>query len=80
MSYAVIKVTNGNFEVVSEWKDGNLKGARIAWRNACNALDNDKNFHGEGVIEVVDAGLNVVDGMRYYLNVPAEEAAAAPAA
>lgn len=74
MNYAVIKVTNGSFKIESEWNNDNKKGARVDWRNKCNALDNDSNFHGEAVVEVVDANMNVVDGMRYYLNVPAEDA------
>lgn len=74
MNYAVIKVTNGSFKIESEWANDNKKGARIDWRNKCNALDNDAEFRGESVIEVVDANMNVVDGMRYYLNVPVEEA------
>ena len=74
MNYAVIKVTNGSFKIESEWANDNKKGARIDWRNKCNALDNDAEFRGESVIEVVDANMNVVDGMRYYLNVPVEDA------
>lgn len=73
MNYAVIKATNGSFKIESEWAN-DKKGARIDWRNKCNALDNDAEFRGEAVIEVVDANMNVVDGMRYYLNVPVEEA------
>ena len=74
MNYAVIKVTNGSFKIESEWANDDKKGARIDWRNKCNALDGDAEFRGEAVIEVVDASMNVVDGMRYYLNVPAEDA------
>lgn len=75
MNYAVIKCTNGNFKIESEWANDNKKGARVDWRNKCNSLDNDSNFHGTAVIEVVDANMNVVDDMRYFINVPAPESA-----
>ena len=40
MKYAVVKTTDGNFNIASEWND-NLKGAREAWHAECKNLRND---------------------------------------
>ena len=59
MKYAVVKVSNGNFSVVSEWAD-NRQGAIMAWHGEFRALWNSPDVFS-AVVKVVDENLDTVE-------------------
>ena len=69
MKYAVIKNTDGNFNIVSEWD--NADSAIKGWHSQCVALMNDSSFT-EGFCAVIDSQLNIMS--QYYQRIAHEQA------
>jgi len=65
MKYAVIEVTNGNFNIKSEHGE-NLQAAKVAFHDRCKALWNDAPTKTAKVM-IVDEQLDCVEGYREYI-------------
>lgn len=59
MKYYVIRVSNGNMTIASEW-DNNLEGAKSAFHGDCKTFINAPDVI-RGVVAIVDEELNVVE-------------------
>ena len=70
MKYALIEVTNGNFNVKSEHGE-NLQAAKVAFHDRCKVLWNDTPTKTAEVM-IVDEQLDCVEGYREYIHHEAE--------
>lgn len=71
MKYAVTKVVNGNFSVVSEHGD-DLTGARNAFWNQCIALNSAPDVV-TATVEIVDENQDVVEGKKEQISHEVEQ-------
>lgn len=76
MSYAVIAVTDGNFNIHSEHGD-NLEAAKFKWHEYSMALINDSETR-EAMIKICDQNLDLVDHYMEYINKDLQDAQAEP--
>jgi hypothetical protein len=65
MKYAVIEVTNGNFNIKSEHGE-NLQGAKVAFHDRCKVLWNDTATK-TAKVKIVDENLDCVEGYAEYI-------------
>lgn len=67
MKYAVIKVTDGNFNIHGEgWADAPEK-AKVSYHGLCQSLWNDPNVLN-AYAAVIDEQLDVVDGCKEFIH------------
>ena len=66
MNYAIIKVSNGNFTVDSEWGT-NLNSAKIAFHRVAQTLWNAPDVI-TAYIMIVDEQLDVVEGYKEFIH------------
>lgn len=59
MKYYVVRVSNGNMTIASEWNN-DLNGAKSAYHNDCRTLFNAPDVI-RGIVAIVDEELNVVE-------------------
>lgn len=73
MKYYVIRVSNGNLTIASEWNN-DLNGAKVAYHNDCKTFWNAPDVI-RGVVAIVDEELNVVGGYKEIIthDAPVEE-------
>lgn len=69
MKYAVIKVSNGNFSIVSEWDDDITK-AIVNFHNVCTALWNAEDVNS-GCVAVCDEQMHIhkIELIKYQIEV-----------
>lgn len=67
MKYAVIAVTNGNYNVHAEGFTDNLDGAKVNYHGYCEALWNDSETTSATVM-IADENLDVVEGYKEYIH------------
>ena len=65
MKYAIIEVTNGNYNIHTE--HGDLVSAKVEFHNRCRLLWNDPGTTTACVI-IVDTNLNAVEGYREFIS------------
>lgn len=71
MKYAVTKVSNGNFFIVSE-HGNDLQAARNAYWDQCKALNNASDVVS-ATVAIIDENQDVVEGKKEYISHPAAE-------
>lgn len=64
--FDVVQKVNGNLTIASTWED-NKNGAKQAFHERCKLLYADKDTTS-GVVAILDDNLDVVDGMKEYIN------------
>jgi len=64
--YDVVQKVNGSLVIVSTWED-NKTGAKQAFHERCKLLYSDKDTTS-GVVAILDDNLDVVDGMKEFIN------------
>ena len=64
MKYAVIRCTDGNYDVHSEHP--NIEAAKIAFHSYCASLWNDKNTK-MATVKIVDENLDNAEGYRDFI-------------
>lgn len=65
MKYAVLKCTNGNFAIDSEWD--NLDSAKVSYHNLCSSLWNAGDVQ-TACVGIVDENLDFVPGYREFIS------------
>lgn len=76
--YAVVTVTDGAFLIRSEWSD--KEKAFAAFHSLCAALYNDPSMAGKaGMVKVLDANLDCVDGKMEFIDRTNENSSETPA-
>lgn len=65
MKYAVLKASNGNFFIDSEWSD--LTKAKVQFHTVCRTMWNATDVL-TAKVEIVDEQLNVVEDYREYIH------------
>ena len=61
MKYAVIAVTNGNYNIHAEGFTDNPDGAKVSYHDYCKALWNDPDTT-KATVAIVDENLDVLEG------------------
>ena len=74
MTYAIVKVTDGNYNIDSEGYT-NINSAKVQFHNLCSALWNDPGTTTACVM-ITDTNLNAVDGYREFISKVQPEPAA----
>lgn len=69
MKYAVIAVTDGNYNIHTEHQDVNA--AKVEYHGYCKALWNDPNTTS-AMVAIVDENLDVVERYKEYISHPTE--------
>lgn len=64
MKYAVVRCTDGNYDIHSEHP--NIEAAKIAFHSYCSALWNDKNTK-RAMVKIMDENLDNAEGYRDYI-------------
>lgn len=72
MKYSLITVINGNFKVEKEF-GSNLKGAIVNYHQKCASLWNVEDPTLTAVVQIVNEGLNVVNGYSETIILPIVE-------
>ena len=72
MTYAIIKVTDGNYAVHAEGFTS-LAAAKISYHNLCAALWNEPSVIS-ATVKIVDENLDAAEGYREHITHPAEPA------
>jgi len=67
MKYAVIKVTNSNFNIHAEGFEDNPNGAKVSYHGLCQTLWNDAGTQTACVM-IVDENLDVLPGYKEYIS------------
>ena len=67
MKYAIIKVTNGNFNIHAEGFEDNLNGAKVSYHDLCKLLWNDAETQ-TACIMITDENLDVVQGYKEFIS------------
>lgn len=67
MKYAVIKVTNGNFNIHAEGFLDNPNGAKVSYHGLCQLLWNDPDTQTACVM-IVDENLDVLPGYKEFIS------------
>lgn len=76
--YAVVTVTDGAFLIRSEWSD--KEKAFAAFHSLCATLYNDPSMAGKaGMVKVLDANLDCVDGKMEFIDRTNENSSDTPA-
>lgn len=76
--YAVVTVTDGAFLIRSEW--GDKEKAFAAFHSLCATLYNDPSMAGKaGMVKVLDANLDCVDGKMEFIDRTNENSSDTPA-
>jgi hypothetical protein len=70
MKYAVIRCTDGNYDIHSEHP--NIEAAKIAFHSYCAALWNDKNTK-RAMVKIVDENLDNAEGYRDFIHHETEQ-------
>lgn len=65
MKYAIVRCTDGNYDIHSEHPD--IEAAKIAYHSYCAALWNDKNTK-MAVVKIVDENLDCVERYRDFIH------------
>ena len=65
MTYAIIKVTDGNYAVHAEGIT-TVQSAKISFHQLCAALWNDPNTE-KAMVMIVDENLDAVEGYREFI-------------
>lgn len=76
MKYSVLKVSNGNFFIESEWSD--LTSAKVRFHSVCMAMWNAPDVITAEIM-IADEQLNCVEGYREYIHHEAPEPEPEPA-
>ena len=66
MKYAVIKVTDGNFNIHAEGFT-EVNKAKISFHSLCSALWNDESTT-KAEVKIMDENLDCVEGYKEYIN------------
>lgn len=69
MKYAVLAVTDGNYNIHTEHSD--LTAAKVEYHGYCKALWNDLNT-SEAMVAIVDVNLDVVERYKEFIHHDAE--------
>ena len=67
MKYAVIKVTNGNFNIHAEGFADNPNGAKVSYHGLCQTLWNDPDTQTACVM-IVDENLDTLPGYKEFIS------------
>ena len=70
MKYAVIRCSDGNYDIHSEHP--NIEAAKIAFHSYCAALWNDKNTK-MSVVKIMDENLDNAEGYREFIHHETEQ-------
>lgn len=66
MNYAIIKVSNGTFNIESEWGD-NLTGAKVAFHSLCQTLWNAPDVQ-TAMVMIADENLDATEGYKEFIH------------
>lgn len=69
MTYAIIKVINGNYSIHAEGITS-VQSARISYHQLCAALWNEPSVE-KAMVMVADENLDAVEGIKEYITHPA---------
>lgn len=70
MNYAILKISNGNFFIDSEWGN-DLQGAIVKFHDACKTLWNAPDVV-TATVEIIDQQGDVVQGYKEFISHPVE--------
>ena len=67
MKYAIVKVTNGNFNIHAEGFADNPNGAKVSYHGLCQTLWNDPDTT-KACVMIVDENLDVLPGYKEFIS------------
>ena len=73
MTYAIIKVTDGNYAVHAEGITS-VQSAKITFHNLCSALWNEPSVE-RAMVMIADENLDAVEGYKEFITHPVEAGA-----
>ena len=67
MKYAIVKVTDGNFNIHAEGFLDNPNGAKVSYHGLCETLWNDPDTQ-KACVMITDENLDVVQGYKEFIS------------